>query len=40
MMVIGGSDGKSANANPFDILLQTMTLEKLNNVAAKPAASK
>ena len=40
MMVIGGSDGKSANANPFDILLQTMTLEKLNNVATKPAASK
>ena len=40
MMVIGGSDGKSANVNPFDILLQTMTLEKLNNVAAKPAASK
>lgn len=34
MMVIGGnSDGKSANANPFDILLQTMTLEKLGNVS-------
>lgn len=40
MMVVGGSDSKSANANPFDILLQTMTLEKLNNVAAKPVASK
>ena len=40
MMVIGGSDGKSANVNPFDILLRTMTLERLNNVAAKPAASK
>ena len=40
MMVIGGSDGKSANANPFDILLQTMTLEKLNSVAAPKAAAK
>lgn len=32
MMVVGGSDGKTSNANPFDILLQTMTLEKLNAV--------
>lgn len=40
MMVVGGSDGKSANANPFDILLQTMTLEKLNTVAAPKAAAK
>ena len=37
MMVIGGSDGKTSNANPFDILLQTMTLEKLN-VVAQPKA--
>lgn len=39
MMVVGGNgDGKSANTNPFDILLQTMTLEKLNAVNAAPAA--
>ena len=39
MMVVGGNgDGKSANMNPFDILLQTMTLEKLNAVNAVPAA--
>lgn len=37
MMVVGGSDGKTSNANPFDILLQTMTLEKLN-VVAQPKA--
>ena len=37
MMVIGGSDGKTSNANPFDILLQTMTLEKLNAVAQPKA---
>ena len=34
MVVGGGSDGKTSNANPFDILLQTMTLEKLNAVNA------
>ena len=39
MMVVGGNgDSKSANTNPFDILLQTMTLEKLNAVNAAPAA--
>ena len=37
MMVVGGSDGKTSNANPFDILLQTMTLEKLNAVAQPKA---
>ena len=38
MMVVGGNgDSKSANTNPFDILLQTMTLEKLNAVNAAPA---
>lgn len=37
MMVVGGNgDSKSANTNPFDILLQTMTLEKLNAVNAAP----
>lgn len=34
MVVGGGADGKNASANPFDILLQTMTLEKLNAVNA------
>ena len=34
-----GADGKSS-ANPIELLINTMTLEKLNNVAAKPAASK
>lgn len=37
MMVVGGSDGKASNANPFDILLQTMTLEKLNAVTQPKA---
>lgn len=37
MMVVGGSDGKTSNANPFDILLQTMTLEKLNAVTQPKA---
>lgn len=38
MMVVGGNgDSKSANMNPFDILLQTMTLEKLNAVNTAPA---
>ena len=41
LMVIGGNgqDGKSGT-NPFDILLQTMTLEKLNSVQAQPAPAK
>ena len=34
-----GADGKSS-ANPIELLINTMTLEKLNSVAAKPAASK
>lgn len=33
IMVTGGSDGKSAGSNPFEMLLQTMTLEKLRTVA-------
>ena len=40
MMVInnGSADGKqTASSNPFDILLQTMTLEKLDKLA--PAQS-
>ena len=41
MWVAGANsaDGKSS-ANPIELLINTMTLEKLNNVAAKPAASK
>ena len=41
MWVAGANsaDGKSS-ANPIELLINTMTLEKLNNVAAKPATSK
>lgn len=34
-----GTDGKSS-ANPIELLINTMTLEKLNSIAAKPAATK
>ena len=40
MWVAGGNGTTGGAQNPIEMLVNTMTLEKLNNIAAKPAASK
>ena len=40
MWVAGGNGITGGAQNPIEMLVNTMTLEKLNNIAAKPAASK